>query len=163
MRHGIAAEPPEFAGPDRLRPLTEEGRRRTAAVAKSLVAFMPPTLIVSSDLVRAVQTAELVNEAVTSKIGQGPIVHLRSISLRPESSFDDWRLFVSAELSTHIEPTDSVLVVGHQPTISEFFCRHLGFSQETIAFKKAAVGIFEPITMERAHLIGFFPPRSWRD
>lgn len=161
MRHGIAAEPYEFKGTDRERPLTPEGMTKTAGVARSLVAFMAPTVVISSDLVRAVQTAELVIAATAAASGKSPNLY-HSTALRPEADFADWRTFVATEMRTLCSAADVVLLVGHMPTISEYFCRHLGVSQDLVSFKKAGIGIIKPITMERGILVGFFPPKSLR-
>ena len=64
IRHAIALEREEFLEDDMLRPLSEEGKTKAAkafGVYKSL--FDKPDLILSSEAVRAKETAELLSHA----------------------------------------------------------------------------------------------------
>src|SRR5947209_7782988 len=62
LRHGIAAEPDRSKYPrDADRPLTAEGKRKTAKVAKALDALgLSFDAVLSSPYLRARQTAEIV-------------------------------------------------------------------------------------------------------
>jgi phosphohistidine phosphatase len=61
LRHGLAGERSEWQGRDEDRPLTEAGKAQTAREAAGLKkAGLVPDLIVTSPLVRARQTAEIV-------------------------------------------------------------------------------------------------------
>jgi phosphohistidine phosphatase len=65
FRHGIAAPRESHNGPDATRELTEHGRLRTRAAARGLAVMeVEPQVVVSSPLVRARQTAEIVAEVL---------------------------------------------------------------------------------------------------
>ena len=162
MRHGLAAEPGDFRGADRDRPLTGEGIARTAEAAKVLAAFSPPTLVVSSDYVRAVQTADLVCKAVERAGAQESPTHLQTETLRPDSCFEDWLEYLKTEIAEMITPDTVLLAVSHQPVISEIFACHLGLFQPIIQFRKAAIGIIEPITPTSGRLTAYFPSKLVR-
>ena len=60
VRHGIAADRETFVGPDAERPLTAEGRKKTTAILNKFVPLYPPDAIITSELLRAHETAELI-------------------------------------------------------------------------------------------------------
>jgi phosphohistidine phosphatase len=128
IRHGIAAERGD-AESDDVRPLTAEGIARLGAEAAGLVALkMRRDLILTSPLVRAKQTAEMLAEDMRYDV---PIVETRALA--PFGSPAD----VMAELVTH-RPLASIALVGHEPAISDLAARLL-HAQAPFAFKKGAV------------------------
>src|SRR5580765_5134354 len=65
MRHGPAGNRDTWTDDDSLRPLTEKGERRTRAAADGLKRLNPAIdVLLTSPLVRARQTAEIVGEAL---------------------------------------------------------------------------------------------------
>jgi phosphohistidine phosphatase len=61
LRHGPAGDPNAWQGDDAERPLTEEGKEQLARVAAGLADLgLVPDLILTSPLLRAGQTAEIV-------------------------------------------------------------------------------------------------------
>lgn len=65
MRHGLAGNSATWQDDDRLRPLTAKGERRMHAAATGLKALNPAVdILLTSPLVRARQTAEIVGEAL---------------------------------------------------------------------------------------------------
>jgi phosphohistidine phosphatase len=118
MRHGIAAERVgPFASNDAKRPLTAKGRKRTRQIATGLdnigVRF---DWIISSPLVRARETAEIVAAASHSK----PPVEL-SNTLRPGGSLDEIISLLAKNGSS-----ERVLLVGHEPDLSSLAARLIG-------------------------------------
>ena len=69
IRHAWAAERDDAAYPDdSLRPLTDEGRNRFARMVEALVPRgLTPQLIVTSPMLRCVQTAEILAAALGEK------------------------------------------------------------------------------------------------
>ncbi len=129
LRHGIAEE--GTAGVDDAdRELTQEGRRKLrqiiAAVAEAGVA---PSLIISSPLKRAVQTAEIASDVLKYK---NQI--LRTKALLPGASVEQ----VWQELRVHRDEA-SVMLVGHNPLFSELPGYLLGCREVQIDFKKGAI------------------------
>jgi phosphohistidine phosphatase SixA len=69
LRHAHAGDREDWNGPDDLRPLTAKGRAQSERLGTFLASVsFHPDLIVSSPLVRAVQTAEIVAEHLGMKI-----------------------------------------------------------------------------------------------
>lgn len=65
MRHGPAGNRDTWTGDDNLRPLTEKGERRMHAAAEGLKLLSPVVdTLLTSPLVRARQTAEIIGETL---------------------------------------------------------------------------------------------------
>ena len=105
LRHGIAE--PHGSRPDEERELTHEGRRKVKEIAVNLAEIFPNVdAIISSPLVRAVQTAEPVARAYKMKITMA----------------DELRSGADAETARAlIEKTTGkkIICVGHEPNLSE--------------------------------------------
>jgi phosphohistidine phosphatase len=102
VRHAHA----EPGDPDELRELSDRGRGEAQAVAEHLAAHeTPPTLVVTSPLVRARQTAETIASATGTELRADE-------RLAPGANATDVREVVGAEAGP-------VAVVGHQPDCSE--------------------------------------------
>jgi len=133
MRHGIAADPRGGGrDADARRPLTPEGRTRTARIAEALNGLgCRPTRIWSSPLLRAMETAQLVAAAVDAKIEEADF-------LAPDGDPQDaLRALLSA-------PTPASLMVGHMPDIAMLAAYFLpGLQPYGLLFKKAAVAEIE--------------------
>lgn len=110
-RHG-PAEDEAPSGIDGDRALSDAGRTRVRGVAKALVDFdESPLLLISSPLVRAVQTAEII--AILTKLDErGGAVTIR----RELSPGGDWAKLVRELASS--APRRAMLV-GHEPDLSE--------------------------------------------
>src|SRR5579871_1808490 len=118
MRHGPAEETAP-SGVDADRALTPVGRDRVRSVAKELaVAGEEPLHIVTSPLVRAVQTAEIV--AITTKLGDrgGSVEVHREVAPGGDSVKLAYRLAV--------EGAERVMLVGHEPDLSALLATLLG-------------------------------------
>lgn len=139
------------------RELTEVGRRRLAAVARGLAAIgVQPNVILTSPLVRARQTAEV---------------------LAAELTGDEPRIL--AELSPGHLPEDvlrgltpwgraaEILCVGHQPLLEELLSYLLTGNQGllAVAFRKSAVAAIEVARIpprESGTLLWFLTPKQSR-
>lgn len=111
MRHGIAALREKWIGPDEDRPLTRAGRARMRVAARGLRALNRRfDLIVSSPLVRALQTAEVVARTFDH---QSPVEISPALApgLQPEPLFQFLAGFPEAQ---------RVLLVGHEPDLGNF-------------------------------------------
>ena len=111
LRHGVAEDRGSAEYPsDDERPLTAKGGRRMARQAQGLRSLgLSIDVIVSSPLVRAAQTAEIVREGlrVTGRV-------VTSNALAPNGSPS--RLV--SQLATGYSSADDVMVVGHEPYLS---------------------------------------------
>ncbi|HEY8152954.1 MAG TPA: phosphohistidine phosphatase SixA [Myxococcota bacterium] len=106
IRHG-QAEPRGEGGSDASRRLTEDGRKKLRRGAKGLRKLVPELdLLVSSPLVRAVETAAIVSEAY------GGLAVEETPCLEPErepKELADWLAERSAA---------TLAIVGHEPLLS---------------------------------------------
>jgi len=108
LRHGKAGDRDEWTGPDFERPLTAEGREEMRAVARGLRALdVRPDAVLSSPLVRAWQTAEIVAEELgLPSVTDAP-------TLAPGCDLD----LLAAALQ-RVRSAGAVMVVGHEPDFS---------------------------------------------
>jgi len=136
LRHGVAA--PAEGGPfsDAERPLTAEGKRKVRFVAramrKRLEAGKP--LLVSSPLIRARQTAEIVAEEL--KLRRAPVLW--------ESLGDQDEEAILHALQSLDPIPESILLVGHEPSMSRTADRLIGVREGPgLALKKAGLCCLE--------------------
>jgi phosphohistidine phosphatase len=129
LRHGIAEERSP-TGNDADRRLTEDGRDKLRKVLeRARRAKVAPTLILTSPLVRAVQTAEMAAETLGYT---GALV--RTEALAPESSPQA----VWAEIRSH-GGEDAILLAGHEPLFSATTAHLLNAPTLRIDFRKAGL------------------------
>jgi len=128
LRHGIAEEVNE-SGHDRDRMLTEEGIEKTRAAGKALRKLnLQFDAILTSPFARARQTAEIVAEELDAT----NLLHLVD-----ELSADSSTVRALAGLQKAIRKHVSVLVVGHEPILSELISLLLcGSPKLSITMKK---------------------------
>jgi phosphohistidine phosphatase len=129
LRHGIAEEG-RIGMNDSDRELTTEGRRRLRETLRALAsAEVNPSLIVSSPLTRAVQTAEIASSVFKTKASV-----LRTKALAPSAAVEQ----VWDEIRAHRgEP--ELMLVGHEPQFSILAAYLLGARELRVDFKKGAV------------------------
>lgn len=129
LRHGIAEE----AGPrtsDFDRELTDEGRKKLAGVLRlAKRAGVRPELVLSSPLVRAVQTAEMAREVLRVEAAMQ-----QTRALVPEASPQS----VWEELRG-LRNLDAVLLAGHEPLLSSLTAWLLGAPAMQVHMGKAAM------------------------
>ena len=133
LRHGIAVEP-GTAGitRDSERPLTPEGRlklkRATAAMQAMELSF---EVILSSPFVRARQTAEIVAHALQAE---------HRLQFAEELACGGSVRDLIRRLAAGVPAPESVLLVGHEPDLSELvsvLCT--GEPRLAVAFKKGGL------------------------
>jgi phosphohistidine phosphatase len=129
FRHGIADDR-SLGRPDSSRQLTDEGRKKTASVAKmARRAGVNPSLIISSPYDRAVQTAE----AAAQEFGYKNEI-LQTRTLVPEGSPQA----VWNEIRNHSgEP--AILLAGHEPLLSQLAAYLLSTPSLQVEMKKSAL------------------------
>jgi phosphohistidine phosphatase len=129
MRHGIAVTRGSAGfSDDAKRPLTPEGKQKMRQICAGLTrAGFDVDWIVSSPLVRAVETAEIVGETL------GPHVPLEFCdALRPGGSAEALIAFLAKRPNRK-----RVLVVGHEPDLGEMAARLVGAGRHAnLPFKK---------------------------
>lgn len=129
LRHGIA----EPAGPgtnDTERALTEEGRKKLRATLKlARAAGVKPDVVLTSPLVRAVQTAKLAAEVLGCAEAPERTDAL-ALGGTPKDVWDEIRRHKDAE---------SVLLAGHEPQFSQLAAYLLAAPELAVDFKKGAL------------------------
>ena len=158
MRHGIAViRGATSMVDDAKRPLTPEGKQKMREIASGLVrAGLEADWIVSSPLVRAVETAELVADAQESK----PPLDLCE-ALRPGGDPEALVTYLAKRSNRR-----RVLVVGHEPDLSQLAARLIGAGRNAnMPFKKGGCclitfSVFPPKSPGR--LVWWLPPRVIR-
>ena len=131
IRHGIAEDSEQYIH-DGDRPLTPKGQRKTQQIAKRLHTLkLTFNLILSSPLVRAYQTAEILKlEGLSCNLE-------RSADLAPLGSFDHWLAWLE---SWRQSGGTSLALVGHQPDLSQWAEFLIwGSARQSFVLKKAGI------------------------
>jgi len=132
IRHGIAVE--QQAGlADEERELSKEGRQKTEKIAQKLISWnWRFDLIVSSPLVRARQTTEILISAGLSSQSQ------TSEYLAPDGNIHEW--LKDWFVPKNYQPETKLALVGHEPDLgywAEIFL--WGEAKGSLIVKKAGV------------------------
>lgn len=110
IRHGIAANRADYIQGDRQRPLTPEGINKTTKIAQRLQELgINFNLILTSPLIRAQQTAEILHTVGLSK-------DLKTSSdLAPEGDLLSWW-----QDGKKWRKYDNLALVGHEPNLGHW-------------------------------------------
>jgi phosphohistidine phosphatase len=157
LRHGIAVERDEWEGPDADRPLTEKGKRRVREVAAGLSRLdVQPTHVLSSPLIRAIETAKIAHSSLRVRSA----VHILD-ELLPDALPD--RLL---SILRDLPPESCVLCVGHEPQLGMAASVLLsGRTTASFPLKKAGACLIElsiPTKPGRGVLRWWLPPDQLR-
>jgi phosphohistidine phosphatase len=159
IRHGITQQlglKNDFT--DEKRTLTSEGRERMREVARGLRKLgVQLDLLLTSPLVRAVETAEIVAEG----LGFSKKEIIQTGSLSPGGSADE--LFAEIKSHTGVE---SVGLVGHEPYLGELAARMVQCNGRlAIDLKKGSVcsiNILETVPSLHGELVWLMTPKQLR-
>jgi phosphohistidine phosphatase len=136
LRHASAGKKMLNSQKDERRPLDEEGVLQARYIGRMLAALdVQVECIISSPLKRALQTASL----VANELAFENPVHTED-ALRPEATFDQFQ-----EMLADYRKHEAVIVVGHNPSFTEFFSKTISENSGTaqVEFKKGAVAKIE--------------------
>lgn len=155
LRHGIAGDPGADYPDDDLRPLTDKGIRRMRRAAMGMDAMgVAPDLIISSTLVRAIETAEIVQQGLSV----APRI-ITSEALVPSAHPSR----IVQDLADSHTALDSVMVVGHEPHMSSLVSYILtGRVSWLIDLKKGALVSIDLAPSGRGRLLWAMAPRHLR-
>jgi len=129
LRHGIA-EDGHPGLPDSERALTPDGKKKLRVVARMAAhADVKPSLILTSPLKRALDTAQIAAEALGYK---GDLLQTNALAptSHPKSVWDEIRLH---------RDQSQILIVGHEPLSSRVTAFLLACPHLEIDFKKGAI------------------------
>ena len=134
IRHGIAAER-ELYQEDSQRPLTQKGIEKTTLVAQKLAKLgLKFEQILTSPLVRAYQTAEILQKADLSQ--KTTIFE----PLSPNGNIQEWLDWLVKEYAPNTHAQKKIALVGHQPDLGDWVEMLVwGSVREQITVKKAGV------------------------
>ena len=126
LRHGIAEDAHDSMR-DYDRALTEEGREQLSTIAAALQRLqITPALILSSPLVRAQQSAEIVAETLGCQV-------TTARELEPGCTLEHLQ-----RLLAHYNH-DTLMLVGHEPDFSALAARLINADERGILLKKAGL------------------------
>jgi phosphohistidine phosphatase len=155
IRHGLAAARGDDHPDDAKRPLTAQGVARLRREARGLKALgVTFDQVLTSPLLRAQQTAEILGLALGSK---APVAQLEALAPGGAASA------VATALADYSRRS-SIALVGHEPNMGELAARLLG-TRVAIPFKKGAVCRidFEALPPEKpGQLVWFATPKMLR-
>ncbi len=154
IRHGLAGQHGDSVN-DHERPLTDEGKRKTQQVAQRFHALnLRFDLILTSPLIRALQTAEILQaEGLSQSLSPADY-------LSPEGKIQSWLNWLEAWRS----PDKTLALVGHEPNLSTWAeLMMFGKSVGALVLKKAgAIALHIPDTgtpIGNSQLFWLTPPR----
>ena len=147
LRHGDAGDPNAWQGDDAERPLSAEGRGRTALEGRALADLrLKLDVMLTSPLLRASQTANLVAKALKLDVQEDErIVNLDTRKLQ-------------GILRDH-RSADAIMLVGHEPSMSETISRVIGGGE--LDLKKGGLACFELPDADslQGRLLWLIPPK----
>jgi phosphohistidine phosphatase len=156
IRHGIAAKRGTYANDDE-RPLTDQGQDRTRAIAQRLMDLgCRVELILSSPLVRAQQTSQILLEA-----GLAPSLETAA-ALAPSGELSTWLPWLAQWQMAH--PISRLALVGHEPNLSDWAQQLVSGRQgdRWILKKAGVIGVQVPAAqaaIAHGELFWLAPPR----
>lgn len=126
LRHGIA-EDAQGDMSDNERALTSEGRDQLKQIAHALHRLgVAPNVVLTSPLVRAAQTAEIVSPVLGVSVETAD-------ELQPGCGLDDLQRLLSRY------EHESIMLVGHQPDFASLAARLVNADERGIVLKKAGL------------------------
>ncbi|HXO19947.1 MAG TPA: histidine phosphatase family protein [Thermoanaerobaculia bacterium] len=136
IRHAIAEEREDFARTgkdDRLRPLTDDGRKKMKLAARGLKHQVPEIdLLATSPLTRAAQTGAVLDTVY------GGLSEVEIDELSPETAPMDFLRWLRKQKS------ETIAVVGHEPSISLILSWLLtGSERRLFSFRKGGACLIE--------------------
>jgi phosphohistidine phosphatase len=144
LRHG-EADWPDWRKPDNQRPLTKRGKNEMHEIGKFLVRMKAkPSLILTSPLPRALQTADIVAEHLKRKCREEEL-------LAPG--------FGKRELERLLEkhPEENLMLVGHEPDFSSAIA---GLTGGSVKLSKGGVALVDvDVASGAARLLWLLPPK----
>ncbi len=157
VRHAVAGERGPSYPDDRLRPLTDEGIARFRQAVRGLAAInVTVDLVLTSPLVRALQTAELLVAGLPG--------HPRMDTLDALAPGGRVALIMEAIAQRSRQRQNRIALVGHEPDLGELAARLLA-ARGSIQFKKGAVCCIElqgRLAGGPGTLLWHLPPRVLR-
>jgi phosphohistidine phosphatase len=160
VRHGIAEEA-EGKMKDEERELTEKGRKKFEKGARGLVTFVGKEAIgavLTSPLVRARQTAEILASVIAEKGGEAQVAITTALGSHAD-------LAALLKMVRQLPAGNGgVAAVGHEPTLSGWVAELCCGGEGAVEMKKGAVAAIELADSgARGTLLWLMPPGALRE
>ena len=155
LRHASAGQHKSNPAKDERRPLDDDGIRQAHDVGRALAALdVQLDAVLSSPLKRATQTASL----VANEIGFESKLEIVA-GLRPDATYTTFQALVRKH-----ESQDAIMVVGHNPSLSEFLSMMIssGTNKNAADLRKGAVAKVEVTGRRSAWLHWCLTPKVVR-
>jgi phosphohistidine phosphatase SixA len=146
IRHGIAEERQDFAGPDMQRPLSSLGIERTELAFQGLCRVQKIEHIFSSQAERALMTAKLLGKIYGLNV-------VKEKLLNPGMAVSDLQTLIDRSKGKDLQ---DVAIVGHEPDFSLALAELCGAD---IVVKKASCIVLDT---EQMALLAHYPPAALR-
>jgi phosphohistidine phosphatase len=155
VRHAIAVDRETPGLSDHLRPLTEEGANRFRKSARGIAAMVTADAVLTSPLLRAKQTAEILTR-------HWPGITIQEVEALGNGSREEFEATL-----TRLPRNSTVAAVGHEPHVSEWTSDWLGAQNASaFAFKKGGVALIEFDRFAEngeGKLVFFLAPKALKD
>ncbi|MEO8501269.1 MAG: histidine phosphatase family protein [Vicinamibacteria bacterium] len=155
VRHAIALDRDTPGVSDHLRPLTEEGIAKFRRTARALGALVTADLVLTSPLLRAKQTAEILAR------------HWPGVAVQEDDALGHGSRARFEDSLTHASDHAVIAAVGHEPFMSEWTANWLGAHESSaFEFKKGGAALieFRGQPKEGGGRLGFFlAPKTIKD
>lgn len=149
IRHADAVEREDWDEDDLSRPLTKLGTKQAKNAGRTLARMeLLPDLILSSEAVRAQQTAEL----VVKNLGEKRRVEISAV-LNPGCN-----PAAARSLARKYMGKGTVAFVGHEPDLSASIAAFIGDGSAQLRLKKCAIALVELDTRGRGELLWLMQP-----
>ncbi len=160
VRHGIAEEA-EGTMKDEERELTGKGRKKFEEAARGLVKFVGKGgigTVLTSPLVRARQTAELLAGAIAEAGGEAEVAVMAALGAKAD-------LEAVLKMVRHMPAGNGgVAAVGHEPTLSGWVVELCCGGEGEVEMKKGAVAAIELADSgSRGRLLWLMPAGALRE
>jgi len=155
LRHANAGEPKLSPAKDEKRPLDKLGIEQSHDVGRALAALdVTVDAVLSSPLKRAMQTASV----VANEIGHEEKV-IGDAALKPGGTYEQFQ-----ELVGRYSRKEAILVVGHNPNLTEFLNKVVsgGAPLTALELKKGSIAKVEKTGRKPAVLRWFMTPKVVR-
>jgi phosphohistidine phosphatase len=155
LRHANAGEPKLSPAKDEKRPLDKLGIEQSHDVGRALAALdVTVDAVISSPLRRATQTAAV----VANELGYEDKVMIDG-ALKPGAGYEQFQ-----ELLARYSRKDAILVVGHNPNLTDFLNRLLagGAALHALELKKGSIARVEKVGRRPAVLRWCMTPKVIR-
>lgn len=155
VRHAIAINRDTPGLLDHLRPLTEEGASRFRRSARAIAAMVGANVVLTSPLLRAKQTAELLAR------------HWPGVAVQEADSLGSGSREEFEATLARLPKKTTIAAVGHEPHVSEWTAEWLGAGNAAaFAFKKGGVALIEfdgGAEKGEGRLVFFLAPKALKD